>query len=176
MGTDKAALEVGGEPLARRAADALREACGRVLVASGDGRRLAWLGLEQVADALAGAGPLAGIVAGLEAAPTPLVAVLAADMPHASPAVFRLLAARWSGQLAVVPRDGDGLQPLHAVYSREAATPLRAALEGGERSVRRALAGFDVLVLGPEEWADADATGRFARNVNRPEDLPESLP
>jgi molybdenum cofactor guanylyltransferase len=179
MGTDKAGLVLPGEPagapLARRVANLLRQACGEVLVASGDGRRLDWLGLPQVADEMPGAGPLAGIVAGLAGASTDLVAVVAVDMPFASPAVLRLLAKQWHGQDAVVPRSEAGLEPLHAIYVRSAEPLLRKALESGERSVRRALGRMDVLVVQPDEWRAADPSGRFAWNVNTPEDL-ASLP
>jgi molybdopterin-guanine dinucleotide biosynthesis protein A len=176
MGADKAELRFEGEPLVRLVADLLARACGEVAVASGDGRRLAWLGLPQVADVVPSAGPLAGLVAGLEVARTELVAVVAVDMPFASPAVLELLAERWDGQDAVVPRSDAGLEPLHAVYARAAAGRLRAALESGERSVQRALAGMDVLVVEPDEWRAADPTGRFSWNVNRPEDLAELPP
>lgn len=171
MGRDKTRVLFEGEPLASRVARALRECCENVTVASGDGLRMAWLGWSQVADALPEAGPLGGIVAGLEAAPTVLVAVVAADMPFASPAVFRLLASQWHGEDVVVPVSTRGLEPLHAVYTAAAAPALRAALEAGTRAVRDALAGLNVrLVSGPALEA-ADPSGRFAFNVNRPEDL-----
>ena len=171
MGTDKAALLVEGEPLARRVAGVLAATCAGVVVASGDGRRLEWLGFPQVADLEPAAGPLAGLVPGLEAAATPLVAVLAVDMPDASSAVLGLLAARIGGHDAAVPRTERGLEPLHAVYATSAAGRLRVAFDSGERSVVRALNGLDVVVVQQDEWAAADPTGRFARNLNRPEDL-----
>jgi len=174
MGVDKAELVVDGEPLARRAERVLRGVCGRVIVASGDGRRLAWLGLPEVADVEPGAGPLSGLIAGLEAAATPWVAVVAVDMPDASGTVLRLLAGRAPGRDAAVPRTEHGLEPLHAVYATAAAPTIRAAFEDGERSVTGALRRLDVVVVEPGDWASADPSGRFARNLNRPEDLDQS--
>jgi len=171
MGTDKAALDVDGEPLAHRLSGVLGRVCATVLVASGDGARLDWLGLPQVADVVPDSGPLAGLIAGMEAAPTPLVAALAVDMPNASAAVFRLLAELVTGHDAAVPLTRDGLQPLHAVYAASAAAALRQAFASGERSVQRALEGLDVAVVEADDWAAADPTGLFARNVNRPDDL-----
>jgi len=173
MGTDKASLEFEGRPLARRVAALLGEVCDPVLVASGDGRRLDWLGLEQVADPVPGAGPLAGLVAGMELTRTPLMAAVAVDMPYASPAVLRLLIERWAdGTDAVVPATDRRLEPLHAVYARTATPALRDALESGERAVHRALRRLAVTILGPGEWRSADPEGRFAFNLNFPEDLP----
>jgi molybdenum cofactor guanylyltransferase len=172
MGRDKAEIEFEGQPLARRVADVLAEVAGRVLVASGDGNRLAWLGLDQIADVLPDAGPLSGIVAGLERSETALVAVAAVDMPFASAPLYRLLADRWSGQDAVVPVSERGREPLHALYAADAAAQLRVLLEHGERSVLRALTGLRILDVPPSEWRGVDPDGAFARNVNLPRDLP----
>src|SRR2546426_3800454 len=103
MGRDKAQILFGSEPLVVRAVRTLARVCTDVVVASGDGHRLDHLGVTQVADAMPGAGPLAGIAAGLESARHDLVAVIAVDMPAASPAVLTLLAGLWRGEAAVVP-------------------------------------------------------------------------
>lgn len=173
MGVDKALLRVGGRTLAARALAVLATVCDEVLVASGDGRRLDDLAVAQVADALPEAGPLGGIVAGLEAAHHELVAVVAVDLPYANAALLELLAGRWSGEPAVVARADGRLQPLHAVYTRAAAPLLRARLVEGQRSITRALHALRARVVEPVEWAPADPAGRFALNVNRPEDLAE---
>ena len=171
MGRDKATLEVGGEPLARRVARVLSDVAVRIIVASGDGSRLGWLGLEQVADPVANGGPLAGIVAGVRSAATPLVAVAAVDMPFASAAVFRHLAGLWSGEDAVVPMTERGLEPLHAVYATRAGDQLAALFDSGVRSVRDALQSLSVRCVAEGEWRTADPSARFFRNLNVPEDL-----
>ena len=154
----------------------LRSVCEEVLVASGDGERLARLGVPQVADAVPDAGPLAGIVAGLEAATHELVAVVAVDMPFASAEVLRLLASRWEGEDAVVPVTARGDEPLHALYAKASATALRAALQSGTRSVREALRAIGTKRVPELEWRAADPAGRFALNLNRPGDLPSVGP
>jgi molybdopterin-guanine dinucleotide biosynthesis protein A len=171
MGVDKASLVVGGEPLAVRLAGLLDQACDEVLIASGDGQCLSWLGRPQVADAMRGRGPMGGLVAGLERARHPLVAVVAVDMPFASPAVLAVLASWWAGEDAVVPTTDRGSQPLHAVYAAGAAPRLREQLEAGRLAVRDALGWLDVRFVGEADWRPADPSGRFALNLNRPEDL-----
>lgn len=171
MGTDKAVLLVDGVSLAARAASVLAACCERVIVASGDGARLGHLGLPQVADAVPQGGPLAGMVAGLEEADTPLVAVLAVDLPDASSDVLRALAACWDGEVAVIPRVDGRLHPLHAVWSASSAPALAARLARGQGSVTAAAEELGATVVGAEVWGQVDPAGRFARNVNRPEDL-----
>lgn len=176
MGCDKALIDFGGEPLAARVARRLAEACDDVVVASGDGRRLGWLGLAQVADAVPGAGPLAGIVAGLESARGPLVAVVAVDMPYVHAGVLAALAQAWGGEPAVIPLVGGRLEPLHAVYCTSSAGDLRALLEAGQRSVREALRVLGARVVPAADLAGGDPGCRFALSLNRPEDLRSAFP
>jgi molybdenum cofactor guanylyltransferase len=173
MGRDKASLEFDGEALVARVARRLAACCDQVLIASGDGERLGWvgLGLPQVPDAVPDRGPLGGIVAGLEAASNELVAVVAVDMPFANADLFRLLAADRTDEDAVVPVGVGGPEPLHAVYARTAIVPLSACLDAGVLSVRRALEGLRVRYVEEELWRAADPSGRFASNVNLPNDL-----
>jgi molybdenum cofactor guanylyltransferase len=173
MGHDKTAEDFlfDGEPLAARVARLLGEVCDEVLVASGDGERMAWLGLPQVADPLLGSGPLAGLVAGLEAAKHSHVAVAAADMPYASPSMLRLLASAIQGHDAAVPVSARGVEPLHAVYAQSARLSFEDALRDGRLAVRVALEGLDVRTVTESEWRAADPSGRFAENLNRPDDL-----
>lgn len=172
MGRDKAFVEVGGEALAVRALGVLAEVSGDVVVASGDGHRLAALGYPEVPDAVQGAGPLAGLVAGLEAVQCDLAAVVAVDLPFASAGVLRQLAALWGGEAAVVPVVDGRPQPLHAVWARSAVPDLRARLAGGQRSVTAAAMALGAQLAGRDVWCRADSTARFAHNVNAPSDLP----
>ena len=100
MGRDKAGIPFEGGTLASRAARKLAEVCDEVLVASGDGKRLASLGLRQVADATAERGPLGGIVAGLEAA----------GHPSGAPAAPRRLRDRCGHGLSGFARSGGPLR------------------------------------------------------------------
>lgn len=168
MGRDKARLRLDGERLVDRACRRLYAECDRVLVAPGDHPDLARCADDAVRDVVPGGGPLAGIVAGLEAAATPLVAVAAVDQPDLSPAVLRRLADRWSGAHALVPEVGGRLQPLHAVWSVHAHESARAALVEGERSPTRLLARLDVVVARAGVWGDLAPDGGFAASLNDP--------
>lgn len=172
LGTDKAGLEVDGEPLVTRVGAVLASICEEVLIASGDGTRLGGLPWRQIADVVPDAGPLAGIVAALEVATTPLVAVAAVDLPFADPEVFVALMTAWNGEVAVVPEVGGRIQPLHAVWARKAAVALRAALEDGDRSPSALALRLGARVVPAVELPGA-AGGRFAWNLNRPGDLTE---
>ena len=171
MGTDKALILVEGLPLVLHVAELLSSVADPVLLAPGAPGRLGDLGFAEVRDAVAGAGPLSGLVAGLEASPHDLLAVVAADMPFASPELLLRLAELASGADAVVPITASGREPLHAVYSASALPGLRAALFEDHLAIRDALGTLRVREVTEDEWRQADPSGRFSLNLNRPEDL-----
>jgi molybdopterin-guanine dinucleotide biosynthesis protein A len=171
MGFEKALLEVDGRPLVLALAERLGEVCGTVLLASGYRGRLGDLGYEEVEDAFDYAGPLAGIVAALDASPHELLAVVAVDMPAANPMLLRFLADRVDEHQACVPEGPRGLEPAHAVYSRGALPELTERLHGRRRSLRGALQALDLRVVREPELLRAGFGISFAANVNEPDDL-----
>lgn len=176
FGRDKALVEVDGATLLDRAAACLRAVCeAPVLVASGDGTSRPGVGDGQVADLVAGAGPLSAIGAGLTALGevVPRVAVLAVDHVAPSAELLRLLADQpgtWSCAVAEV---GGRLQPLHAVWSTHVAGDLVAAVDAGERSVVAWLATRDdVVVVGEAALRVAGIPPEVTADVDTPGDLP----
>lgn len=172
MGSDKASLWLDGEMLVVRVARRVARACARVVVASGDGRRLGSLPWNQIADAVDDVGPLGGVLAGLELAEPDqdLVAVVAVDLPNADPEVLAALGLELRRRRAAVaaPRHAARIQPLHSVWRVDAREALQSYLDGGGRSVHGA---FDQLEGVPVDVDHLDPAGRFALNLNRPEDL-----
>lgn len=171
MRRDKALIPVGGQPLVLHVAGLLRQVADPVFLAPGRPGRLGSLGYGEVADTVPGSGPLGGLVAGLAASPHPLTAVVAVDMPFASPALLRRLADLHGDEDAVVPRTGGRPEPLHAVYAALALPILRVALNEGRLTLHALLSSLRVRWVDEREWRAADPTGRFAMNINREEDL-----
>ena len=163
MGRDKALLEIDGQPMALRVAEALgRAGAAEVLVVGGDAA-LASPGVRLVADERPGEGPLGGLVTALRNAGHDLVVVLACDLvgPSAE-AIERLVDSATDPErtaAATVPVVGNRAQWLHGAWRRDVCLgPLSAAFENGKRSVHGAAASVDVRFvdeLGPG-FADAD--------------------
>lgn len=172
MGTDKALLEIDGETLLARAVRCLTEAgAAPVVAATGRAGRLGPLPWPEVDDGVhAGAGPLAGLLAGLRCSPANVVAVLAVDLPDADPAVFRWLRQQWRpGDLALVPLDGDARpQPLHALVAAVPAvvSVIDRHLADGERRVQRVLGACGLRTI---EVPAALARPSWSRNWNESE-------
>ena len=135
-------------------------------------------GLRTVHDAPAfgGAGPLAGIAAGLAGCRTPWLLIVAGDMPDLNGALIDLLLARASGDDgdAVALRVADRPQPLLcALRVAPAATAVTAMLAAGEHKASRLLTDQGLRVT----WIDEafvraiDPELRGLRNINSPHDL-----
>lgn len=151
FGSPKALALVGGETLAERTWRVLGEACEeRIAVGKGDER----LPFPVLADGVEERAAIHGLVAGLRAATTDVSVVLPVDCPNMTAAALRELAGACRD--AAVPQTG----PLPGAY-RKTALP---ALERGELSIARALAGLDVAVV--------ELDDELLLNVNTPGDVP----
>lgn len=127
MGADKAQVKVNGRLLVDALVAGLPEDRPRIVVSSRD------LGMPTVSEDPPFGGPVAGIVAGLEAIKTRWVAVLAVDAPRSAEALPRLAEAIGDADCAVVVNEAGFDEPLCALWRRES---LRAAIQTcGSRDV-----------------------------------------
>ncbi|MEW6218886.1 MAG: formate dehydrogenase accessory sulfurtransferase FdhD [Thermodesulfobacteriota bacterium] len=170
MGRDKAFLPLAGEPLVAQVHRTLAGIFRHLVLVTNTPERFAFLGCPLAGDFRPGLGALAGIQAALAASPTERIFVAACDMPALNPALIRALCA-WSQEAAVVVPEGtEGLEPLHAVYSRRALPAIAAALAGGERRVQSFFPRVTVAVMPRQEVARLDPGFASFRNLNTPAD------
>jgi molybdopterin-guanine dinucleotide biosynthesis protein A len=165
MGTDKALLALGSLTLIERAAEAVMDAAGGVVVV-GDPRRYARFGFTVIEDVYPGAGPLGGIHAALAHSPSDWNLVTACDMPGLEGVWLRRLVeetGRYPHAEVLIPQAGGRGQPLCAMYRRSCLAAIQEALERGRYKIMDAL--LPLAVVGIE----MDGEARF-RNVNTPED------
>ena len=135
-GRDKAWLQRDGVPQVVRIARRFDAECGAVLVsANRDLSRYAEHGLRAVADDVADIGPLGGIDMLCAHCETPWLLTMPVDIVDANDCLLRTLAN--AGDDGAVADDGDGLQPLVALYRVEALREaVAAAIAAGDFSVQ----------------------------------------
>jgi len=166
-GVVKALLVVDGARVIDRQLAVLRTLTREILIAANDAAPYATLGLPIVADETAGQGPLAGVLAALEAARAERVLVVACDMPYLDAApLLRLLAADAAADIVVPVSDRP--EPLCARYGRACIEVIRRRLAAGERKAADLLDDPSLRVLRVAFAADER---RWLTNVNRLEDL-----
>jgi molybdopterin-guanine dinucleotide biosynthesis protein A len=175
-GGDKPLREIGGRPILAHVIERLRPQCAcLVLNANGDPARFLRFGLPVTADDVPDfAGPLAGILAGLE--------WIAANVPHAECAVSvaadtpfiprdlvqRLHAARLNEACDIaVATSGGRTHPVIALWQVASRAALRRALtQDGERKIDRFTARYQVAEV---SWPNAPYDPFF--NVNEIADI-----
>ncbi len=178
-GGDKLRIAIGGKTILERVIACLAPQCSRLIInANGDPARFADTGLPVVADSVAGfAGPLAGILAGLDwvAAHAPDVTDIVSvpgDCPFLpSDLVARLheVRARMQAPLACA-RSGEWRHPVIGLWCVDLREDLRHALtEEGLHKIEAWTGRHRVAIA---DWPVEPYDPFF--NVNRPEDAVEA--
>lgn len=186
MGSPKAWLDFGGEPLLTRIARVVAEAAWPIVVVAAPGQDVPPLpaSIEIVRDPVSGRGPLVGIAAGLTAIASRAEAafVSSTDAPFLNAALIRRLhALRGAMYEVAVPRTGGRHHPLSAIYGSSVRETIANLL--AEDRLRtslvleraRTLVADEALLLAGEELAAADPALRSLCNVNTPDEYAEAL-
>lgn len=162
MGRDKAWLQVGGQPLIGRQLMLVRGLgaqevfiSGRAGVDYGDSKG------RVLRDSFPNAGPLAGIESALATATTPLLLVLAVDLPRMTAAVIHELLAAASVHCGVIPRLNGHIEPLVAIYPVTAHAAVFTQLAAGQHAA--------------QEFAAHCVTAKLARFVDLPPDAADAF-
>jgi len=183
MGQDKSWIDLDGATLVEHVALRLSPIAAEIIFGTNHPARYLELGrrlsvpVRIAPDRLLGAGPLAGLEAGLNAARSPLVLAVASDMPLVHLGLLRHMIAISGPYEAVIPRlasrDGTHLlpEPLHAVYRRSCGPTISRHLDAGARRLISFLPDLNVRYVDPDELTAHDPRLRSFANANTPDDL-----
>jgi molybdenum cofactor guanylyltransferase len=175
MGAEKAFVALAGRPLIAHVLERLAGQTDKLAInANGDPARFSELAIPVLADDARdiGAGPLAGIAAGLAFARTRACA-LVATVPCDAPFLPRDLVFRLASELErrgapiCVAEGPHGLEPLCALWRVDLSAALREAITAGERSPRRLM---EKIGAAPVRFSGEGAHDPFA-NLNSPAEL-----
>ncbi|MGB5589303.1 MAG: molybdenum cofactor guanylyltransferase MobA [Gammaproteobacteria bacterium] len=168
-GVDKGLVEAGNRPLVAYVLDSLRLQAGRIVINHARNTdRYARFGCPLVKDREDGfQGPLAGLSSGLSVSETSWVLTAPCDTPgirrDLGPRLYAALASE-QAEIAVA-HDGEWLQPLFMLVSRELGPSLERFLADGGRKVDKWFALHRVARVDFNDWGNAFA------NLNTEEQL-----
>ena len=174
FGSDKARALVDGVPLIARIAAALRPVTRSVTVVSDVAGKYADLGLETIADAQPGLGPMGGLHTALTHLPgaADWLLLVSCDLVVLERAwIDALLAARTPEARAVAFMEVQGWQPLLALYHRAIAVEVDEHIARGQRSMRKLLDSVGGVGLPrPADWPEVlqvNTRDDLARHAHR---------
>jgi molybdopterin-guanine dinucleotide biosynthesis protein A len=165
-------------PLLHHAVLRLGEVCGQIVVVlaphAPEPSIPPGIAVTFARDPTEGEGPLAGLHAGLLAAPSDLALVAAGDMPDLQTRVLLelLQVADEAPVDAVALQDGDRYRPLPCVVRNTAAVEAAHALLHAEhRALHDLLDALRVAVIDEATWVGLDPARRTLFDVDEPSDL-----
>jgi len=173
MGEDKRFLLVGERTLFDRSLAVLRSVFQRVLVVVAQDSPPVHADVPVIPDLVPNCGSLGGLYTGLREAATPHVFVVACDMPFLDPQAVEYVVALKNGVDIVMARRGGGLEPMHALYSRQCLPVIEEMLQANNLKIQNIVAhrSLKVRLLTEAELRRIDPGGRSFLNVNTPLDL-----
>jgi molybdopterin-guanine dinucleotide biosynthesis protein A len=171
MGQDKAFIKIAGLPMIERILRVLKTLFEETLIVANETDPYRKLGTSIYTDAIPGRGALGGLYTGLLLSSFESSFCVACDMPFLNPSLVSFLSDRIGAHDAVVPRTADGLQPLHAVYSKTCLGAIRRVIEERKDKVVDFYPLVDVKVIPEGDFSFLDGWKESFVNVNTPEDL-----
>jgi molybdopterin-guanine dinucleotide biosynthesis protein A len=177
MGEDKALKPFMGRPLIQRVIDRLSPIADEIIVTTNRPDDYSFLEHRLCPDLKPDRGALGGLYTAIASAAHPHVAVVACDMPFASPklieAMSRLLVKNEAD--VVIAKTEHGYEPLHAVYRRDTCLPaIASAIDADLWKVIAWFPQVKVYELSSEEIQSSDPDGLAFWNVNTPEEFAEA--
>lgn len=169
-GQDKGLIELSGRAMIEYVLAALRPRLGELLISANHNRiRYAHFGLPVLPDDayIAKLGPLAGMATGLYHAKRPYLITAPCDAPALQASFLERMVAAWarSHGAPCVAHDGERLQPVFALLSKDHLASLQHYLASGHRRADGWLASLNSL---PVDFSDQPA---LFGNINTPTDL-----
>ena len=175
LGYDKIFKPVGARNLLDLVIGRVASLSGETIIVTGSNNNLfqsdKYPELKFITDVYPDKGPLGGIYTGLLNSTSLLNLVVASDMPFLNPALLRYMVQVANDYDLVVPRVGDFVEPLHAIYTRDCMEPAEHLLKQDILSVHRLFSMVRTRYVEVEEIDRFDPDHLSFFNVNTRADL-----
>ncbi|RJP55812.1 MAG: molybdenum cofactor guanylyltransferase [Deltaproteobacteria bacterium] len=171
MGRNKAFLEINGQRMIDRIADIFEDTFEEVILVTNSLIEYLHLDLRIVTDLIPNKGALGGIYTGLFYASFQHIFVTACDMPFLNKGFIDYMLSKVGNFDAVVPLSSDGLQPLHAIYSKRCIRHIDALLELDDLKITGFYPKVRVREISLQEILSFDPKSSLFFNINTPDDM-----
>jgi len=171
MGQDKAFIRVEGICLFDYVYNKCKELFSEIIIVTKQPQQYRDYQAHIVIDAIGTGGSLGGIYTALMKATNYHTFCVACDMPFLKPEIVTHLIKKRLNRDIVIPLTRGGLEPLHALYSKQCIEPIKKLLERGELKIIKLLSEVVVCYCDEEELRMIDPSLASFTNVNTQKDL-----
>ena len=171
MGRDKAFIEIGGTPIIQRIYKILKKIFREIIIVANQRECYLSFKAKIVSDLIPNYGALGGLYTGLFHASYPYSFCVACDMPFLKEPLIHFLAQQTKGYDAIVPKTADGLQPLHAIYSKQCLPSIKHLIETGGFKITDFYSMVNTKIIEESEFIHLDKNKESFININTPREL-----
>jgi molybdopterin-guanine dinucleotide biosynthesis protein A len=171
MGQNKAFIEIEGVPIISRIYTLFKELFEEVMIVTDRKELFTNFDSNIFPDLLPNMGALGGLYTGIFYSTYHYSFCVACDMPFIKKPLVQYLIENIRNEDVIVPRTSDGLQPLHAVYSKNCLGPIKRVIDQGKYKIIDFYDLVKVKILEQKDFASLDPLRESFINVNTPKEL-----
>lgn len=171
MGENKAFIEIEGVPIIQRIYTIFKELFHEVIIVTNQIELFKKFDSKIYSDLLPDKGALGGLYTGLFFSNFYYSFCVACDMPFLNKSLVQYLIKRIGDEDVIVPRTKDGLQPLHAIYSKNCLDPIKEIIEQGKFKIIDIFHRVQVNIIEEADFISLDPFRESFINVNTPKEL-----
>jgi molybdopterin-guanine dinucleotide biosynthesis protein A len=171
MGENKAFIDIEGVPIIQRIYTLFKELFHEVIIVTNQIELFKKFDSKIYSDLLPDKGALGGLYTGLFFSTSPYSFCVACDMPFINKSLVQYLIKRIGDEDVIVPRTKDGLQPLHAIYSKNCLGPIKEIIEQGKFKIIDIFHRVQVNIIEEADFISLDPFRESFINVNTPKEL-----
>ena len=174
FGSNKALALVDGKPMISHVTKLFATLFNEHLIVTNSPEEYGFTGWQMTPDIYPGAGPLAGIHAGLTRVKSEKIFVVGCDMPFLKSDVIHFICDQYKDTDVVIPETEHGLEPLHALYHKNCLAPIAAALQAKQHRLHHFFKQVNTMIIPWQDIATVDPDQHSFRNINHQYDLENS--
>jgi molybdopterin-guanine dinucleotide biosynthesis protein A len=174
-GENKAFVEVGGERIIDRTIRIFKEIFAEIILVTNSPLEYVDYDVQIVTDLIKGKAALGGIYTGLFYSNCEYSFVVPCDMPFLNSRFIEYMINHINRYDIVVPNSPDGLQPLHAIYSRKCLLSIRNLIDRDNLKIRSLYEKHKTSTIPADVIKTFDPQEQIFLNINSKKDLERIL-
>ena len=171
MGENKAFIDIEGVPIINRIHNLFKELFQEIIIVTNQKELFSNFESKIYSDLLPNKGALGGLYTGIFYSTFNYSFCVGCDMPFIKKSLVQYLLNHIVDDDVIVPRTKDGLQPLHAIYSKNCLEPIKKVIEQRKYKILDFYDMVKVKIIKEKDFISLDPLRESFINVNTPAEL-----